>query len=163
MKALVIYDSQFGNTEQIAKAIGGALGAEAKVVKVGEVSAADIVPYSYIIIGSPTQGGRQTMAIKTFLENLPADALKGKRFAAFDTRFKNVFAKVFGYAAPRIESAIKAKGGNTTAQPQGFFVKGTKGPLLDGELERAATWAKAIAAGVPTNLMPGDYEVKKKE
>ena len=163
MKALVIYDSQFGNTEQIAKAIGGALGAEAKVVKAGEVKPEDIASSHLIIIGSPTQGGRQTAAIKTFLDNLPADALKGKRFAAYDTRFKNVFAKVFGYAAPRIESAIKAKGGNTTAQPQGFFVKGTKGPLLDGELERAATWAKAIAAGVPTNLMPGDYEVKKKE
>ncbi|OGN98132.1 MAG: hypothetical protein A2Y89_07120 [Chloroflexi bacterium RBG_13_51_18] len=163
MKALVIYDSLYGNTEQIAKAISGALGAEAKAVRVGEVKPDELAAYSLIIIGSPTQGGRATPAIKTFLANLPADALKDKRLAAFDTRNKSFLVKMFGWAATRIEAAIKAKGGNTTAQPQGFFVKGTKGPLVDGELERAATWAKAIAAGVPTNLMPGDYEVKKKE
>jgi flavodoxin I len=163
MKALVIYDSMYGNTEQLAKEIGGALGTGTKVVKVKDARAEDVASSHLVIIGSPTQGGRQTPAIKAFVDGLPADALKDKRFAAFDTRFKNVFAKIFGYAAPRIESAIRAKGGNTTAQPQGFFVKGTKGPLLDGELERAATWAKSIAAGIPTNLMPGDYEVKTKD
>lgn len=162
MKALVIFDSLYGNTEQIAKAIGGGIGEEAKVVKVGEVKAEDIAPYPYVIIGSPTQGGRMTPAIKKFLDSLSAEALTGKRFAAFDTRVKG-WAKIFGWAAPRIEKAIKEKGGNTTAQPQGFYVKGTKGPLLDGELERATTWAKAIIAGVPTNLMPGEFEVKKKE
>jgi flavodoxin len=162
MKALVIYDSLYGNTEKIAQAIGGAMGAEAKVVSIKQVSAADIAPYSYVIIGSPTQGGRMTHAMKTFLDNLPAEALKGKRFAAFDTRVKG-WAKIFGWAAPRIEKAIREKGGNTTAQPQGFFVKNTKGPLVDGELERAATWAKAIVAGVPTSQMPGNFKVKKKE
>ncbi len=163
MKAIVIYDSKFGNTEQIAKAIGGALGAEAKVVKVGEVKVGDLAPYYFILIGSPTQGGRQTVAIKAFLDNLPAEALKEKRLAAFDTRLKNVFTKVFGYAAPRIEAAVKAKGGNSTTQPQGFFVKSTKGPLVEGEMERAAAWAKSVVAGVPTSQMPGEYQFKKKE
>jgi flavodoxin I len=163
MKALVIYDSMYGNTEQLAKEIGVALGAGAKVVKVKDAKVEDVASSHLVIIGSPTQGGKQTMAIKAFVDDLPVDALKDKRFAAFDTRFKNIMAKIFGYAAPRIESAIRDKGGNTTAQPQGFFVKGTKGPLLDGELERAANWAKAIAAGVPTNLMPGEYKVKKKD
>ncbi len=162
MKALIIYDSLYGNTEQIAKAIAGGIGAEAKVVKVGEVKAEDFAVYPYIIIGSPTQGGRTTQAIKAFLDSLTAESLKDKRFAAFDTRIKG-WAKIFGWAAPRIEKVIKDKGGNTTAQPQGFYVKGTKGPLAEGELERATTWAKAIVAGVPTNLMPGEFEVKKKE
>lgn len=163
MKALIIYDSKFGNTEQIAKAIGSGFGEDTKVVKVGEVKAEDIAPYYFVIIGSPTQGGRQTAAIKDFLDKLPAEALKEKRLAAFDTRLKNIFTKMFGYAAPRIEAAIKEKGGNATAQPQGFFVKSTKGPLLDGELERATTWAKSVAAGVPTSQMPGEYQFKKKE
>ena len=162
MKALVIFDSLYGNTEQIAKAIAGGMGEGAKAVRAGEVKAEDIAPYPYIIIGSPTQAGRMTPAIKTFLDSLPAESLKGKRFAAFDTRVKG-WAKIFGWAAPRIEKAIKEKGGNTTAQPQGFIVKGTKGPLVEGEVERATTWAKAIIAGVPTNLMPGDFEVKKKD
>jgi flavodoxin len=163
MKAIVIYDSQYGNTEEVAKAIGKGFGEEAKVVKVGDVKAEDIAPYHFVIIGSPTQGGRQTVAIKAFVDNLPPEALKEKRLAAFDTRLKNVLVKVFGYAAPRIEAAIKAKGGNTTAQPQGFFVKSTKGPLLDGELERAVTWARSVAAGVPTGQMPGNYQFKQKE
>jgi flavodoxin I len=163
MKALVIYDSQFGNTEQIAKAMAVGLGKESKAVKVGAVKDADIAAHSLIIIGSPTQGGRPTPTMKTFLDNLAADKLKDKRFAAFDTRAKSVVTKLFGYAANRIEAAIKEKGGNCTAQPQGFLVKSTKGPLVEGELERAATWAKAAAAGVPTNLMPGDYTVKTKE
>jgi flavodoxin I len=162
MKALIIYDSQFGNTEQIAKAMAAALGKEAKAARVGVVKDADIASHSLILIGSPTQGGRYTVAMKTFLDNLTADKLKDKRFAAFDTRLKG-FAKIFGYAAPRIEKAIREKGGNTTAQPQGFFVQSTKGPLVEGELERAATWAKAANAGVPTSLMPGEYKVKTKE
>ena len=163
MSAIVIYDSQYGNTEQIAKAIGSGFGSDTKLVRVGDVKAEDIAPYHFVVIGSPTQGGRQTAAVKAFLEKLPAAALREKRLAAFDTRLKNVFVKMFGYAAPRIEAAIKEKGGNATAQPQGFFVKSAKGPLLDGELERATSWAKSVAAGVPTGQMPGDYQFKQKE
>jgi flavodoxin I len=163
MAAIVIYDSQYGNTEQIAKAIGKGFGEDTKVVRVGEVKVEDIAHYHFVLIGSPTQGGRQTSAIKDFVDKIPVEALKEKRLAAFDTRLKNIFVKVFGYAAPRIEAAIKAKGGNTTAQPQGFFVKSTKGPLMSGELERAANWAKSVAAGVPTGQMPGEYQFKQKE
>ncbi len=163
MKAIVIYDSQYSNTEQVAKAIGAAIGEEAKVVKVGEVKYADLAPYHFVLIGSPTQAGRETAAVKEFLDKLPAEALKEKRLAAFDTRLKSAWVKMFGYAAPRIEAAIKAKGGNATAQPQGFFVKGRRGPLLEGELERAGVWAKAVMAGVPTGGMTGEVQFKKKE
>jgi flavodoxin I len=163
MKTIIIYDSQYGFTEQIAKAMGKALGKDARVVKVTQVKAADIADYSLVLVGSPTQGGRPTPAVATFIDNLPENVFAGKRLAAFDTRLKAVFAKVFGYAAPRIEAAIKAKGGNVTAQPQGFFVKGAKGPLVDGELERADVWVKSIVAGVPTKQMPGDFQFKKKE
>ncbi len=162
MKALVIYDSLYGNTEKIAQAIASALGKESKAVVVGQAKPTDIADYTYIVIGSPTQGGRPTPAILSFIHGLTPEMLSGKRFAAFDTRLKG-WSKIFGYAAPRIEGAIKAKRGNCTAQPQGFFVKKAKGPLLEGELERAATWAKAIAAGVPTSQMPGEYKVKTKE
>jgi flavodoxin len=145
MTALVIYDSQYGNTEQIARAIGGAIGAEVKAVKFGEVSVAELGSCDLLFVGSPTQGGRNTMAIKGFLGNIPADTLKNVRVAAFDTRIKMKLVKIFGYAAPRIADALKSKGGNLVAPAEGFFVKSTKGPILDGELERAAAWAKAIA------------------
>ena len=162
MKTLIIYDSQYGNTEQIAKAMAVALGKEAKAVKMGQAKAADMKGYTYIIIGSPTQGGRATPATMTFLNSLTTDDLSGKRFAAFDTRLKG-WSKIFGYAAPRIEAVLKEKRANCTAQPQGFIVNKAKGPLAEGELERAATWAKAIVAGMPTNLMSGEFKVKTKE
>lgn len=146
MKALVIYDSLYGNTEQIAKAIGGGLGTEAKAVRVGQASAADFASYDLIVIGSPTQGGRPMPAMKAFLDNMPADALKNKKAAAFDTRGKTWIVKIFGWAATRIAEALTAKGAVLVALPEGFFVKATKGPLVDGELERAAAWAKDIAA-----------------
>jgi flavodoxin I len=145
MKALVIYDSLYGNTEQIAKAIGGAIGEEVKVVKVGEANVAELGSYDLLIIGSPTQGGRHTPAMKTFLDSIPADALKNKSVASFDTRLKTVFVKLFGWAANRIADALKEKGANLIAPGEGFFVKATKGPLVDGELERAAAWARGIA------------------
>lgn len=163
MKVLIIYDSLYGNTEKIAKAMGEAVGAEAKVAKVGEVKPEDIAASNLLIVGSPTQGGRTSPAMKTFLNGLTAEALAGKRVAAFDTRMKTFFVKMFGWAANRIEAAFKEKGANSTAQPQGFFVKGSKGPLVDGEVERAATWAKSVVAGVPTSQMPGEYQQKQKE
>jgi flavodoxin len=163
MKALVIYDSQYGNTEQIAQAIGKGFTGDVKVIKVGDVKPEDIAWAKTVLIGSPTQGGRQTSAIKNFVDKLPSDAFTGKRLAAFDTRMKSFFVKLFGWAANKIEDSLKSKGGNLTAQPQGFFVKSAKGPLVDGELERAAIWAKSVAAGVPTSKMPGEFEQKTRE
>jgi hypothetical protein len=40
--------------------------------------------------------------------------------------------------------ALVVKGGNLLAPPEGFVVLGVQGPLKDGELERAAGWAKGI-------------------
>jgi flavodoxin I len=163
MKALIIYDSLYGSTEKIARAMGEALGGDAKAVKVTEVKPQDIAASNMLIIGSPTQGGRTTAAMKTFLDGLTSESLAGKRVAAFDTRMKSFFVKMFGWAANRIEASFKEINANATAQPQGFFVKGAKGPLVEGELERAAAWARSIVAGVPTSQMPGEYQQKHKE
>jgi flavodoxin len=58
MKALIVYDSLYGNTEQIAKAIGGGMGGEVKVVRVGEANPAELGSYDLLIVGSATQVGR---------------------------------------------------------------------------------------------------------
>lgn len=145
MKALIVYDSLYGNTEKIAQAIGGGIGGEVKVVRVGEANPAELGSYDLVIVGSPTQGGRHTVATGEFLGKIPAGSLKNKRVASFDTRGKTWVVKIFGWAATRIADALKDKGGNLVAAGEGFFVKATKGPLLDCELERAAAWAKAIA------------------
>jgi len=50
----------------------------------------------------------------------------------------------FGYAAKPIADILVKKGGELFAPPEGFFVKGREGPLKDGELQRAAIWARAL-------------------
>jgi flavodoxin I len=74
-------------------------------------------------------------------------SLEGVKVAAFDTRVTSKFAKIFGNAAGRIARQLTKKGGILTAPPEGFFVTATKGPLKEGELERAAAWAKGILQG----------------
>jgi flavodoxin I len=145
MKTLVVYDSQFGNTEQIARAIAGGLGSaeQVRVSKASETTSADVVATDLLVVGAPTQGGRATLPIQQFLGRLP-DGLGNTRVAAFDTRMKMWIVKVFGFAANRIEQDLKAHGGILIAAPEGFFVKASKGPLLDGELERATQWGRDL-------------------
>jgi flavodoxin I len=146
MKALVIYDSVYGNTEKIARAIAGAISrsGEVTVVRAGEVNPAELKSIDLLIVGSPTQGGRPTPAVKEFLSRIPANSLKNVSVTSFDTRLKTTLVKLFGWAASRIENSLTAKGGLEAALPEGFFVEGTKGPLKEGELERAAVWAKGL-------------------
>jgi flavodoxin len=145
MKALVVYDSQHGNTEAIARAIAGAAprGA-ARAVRVADVKAAELSKVDVLAVGSPTLGGRPTPAVQAFLDGIPAGSLAKVRVAAFDTRMSIFIAKLFGWAADRIASGLKAKGGLPAAKPEGFIVKGREGPLADGERERAAVWAKGF-------------------
>ena len=58
MKALIVYDSVYGNTEKIAKAIGGAITGEVRVLRVDESNSAELESIDLLIVGSPTQGGR---------------------------------------------------------------------------------------------------------
>lgn len=147
MKTLVIYDSVYGNTEQIAKAIGGAIKGDVKVVKVGEADPSGLKTLDLLVIGSPTLGGRASQPMRDFIDKIPADVLKGLKVAAFDTRFSTKVVGVFGYAAGRIATSLKSKGANLVVKPEGFFVAGGKGPLKAGEAERAAVWSKGLAAG----------------
>ncbi|MGV8026976.1 MAG: flavodoxin family protein [Anaerolineaceae bacterium] len=155
MKIFVIYDSVFGNTEKIAQAIGAAVGAkkDAMVKRVTEVSSEDLQGLDLLLVGSPTRGFRPTEGMAAFLKNLPATVLLGVKAATFDTRipidtirpaiFRSIVKKG-GYAAPVIAKVLEAKGAHLIAEPEGFFVKKSEGPLVDGELERAVEWANGI-------------------
>lgn len=146
MRALVIYDSTYGHTEQIARAMGEAIAGQA--LRVGEVDPANLTGFNPLIVGSPTHGGRYTPEIQGLLDALPS--LAGVDVAAFDTRTDSIWNRLipFGYAAPRIATFLETRGGNLVAPADGFVVLGIKGPLREGELERAADWATAIAAAV---------------
>ena len=144
MKALIVYDSVYGNTEKIAKAIGGAITGEVKVLRVDEANLSELKTIDLFIVGSPTQGGRPTTAIQDFLNKVPEPSLQGINVVAFDTRISTKWVGIFGYAAGKIARGLQTKGGTLVASAEGFFVKGTKGPLKEGELERAAGWAEGI-------------------
>ena len=131
MKVLIVYDSVYGNTEKIAKAIGGAITGEVKVLRVDEANPSELKTIDLFIVGSPTQGGRPTPAIRDFLNKVPEPSLKGINVAAFDTRISTKLVRVFGYAAGRIAGNLKGKGGTLIASPEVFFVKSTKGPLRE--------------------------------
>jgi len=142
MKALAVYDSKHGNTERVALAIGEALGAQVR--QVGDVNPADLQGLDLLIVGSPTHGGWFTEGIKALLEASPA--LDGVHVAAFDTRTATIWNRIlpFGYAAPRIARRLEGSGGHLVAPPEGFIVLGMEGPLKEGELARAAGWAKGM-------------------
>lgn len=158
MKGLVIYDSAFGNTEQIANTIGSTLGSpdEIEVLRVGEVKMEGLTGLELLIVGSPTQRFKPTEATSDFLKRIPANCLQGTKVGAFDTRLTieeieetrmlPFFVRIFGYAAQPIANKLKKKGGKLIAPPEGFYVQGMKGPLVEGELERAETWARQIIA-----------------
>jgi flavodoxin len=157
MKALVVYDSVFGNTEKVAQAIGAALGfpAEVGVLRVGGMAPGQLEGVEVLIVGSPTRAFSPTPATKAMLKAIPAKALSGVKVAAFDTRismedtdsgFLRTMVKVFGYPAKPIAERLMSKSGDLVLAPEGFYVQDTEGPLKDGELERAEAWAKQVIA-----------------
>jgi flavodoxin len=160
MRAMVVYDSQFGNTAQIAQAVGEALkpSGDVTVAKVDDVNPEQLAGVTLLIVGSPTQKFSPTGATANFLKSIPSGGLKGVRVAAFDTRFMPdeiakvgilaFFVRLFGYAAEPIAKKLQKKGGDLVVPPQWFYVGGTEGPLLEGELERAADWAAGISQSI---------------
>jgi len=160
MEVLIVYDSVFGNTEQIARAIGNALGDQDQVVtfRVSDVKPDQFAGLKLLILGSPTQRFRPTIAISNLLKEIPKNGLKGVKIAAFDTRLTQseinktpalaFFVRIAGnaYAARPIADGLKNKGGELIVPPEGFLVEGMEGPLVKGEVERAAFWARQILA-----------------
>ncbi|MBN1464846.1 flavodoxin family protein [candidate division KSB1 bacterium] len=158
MKTCVVYDSAYGNTERIGQAIGAAIGSaeEVVIVKASEVQVKQLSGVKLLIVGSPTQKFRPLASTTRLLKSIPNNGLQGVKVTAFDTRLTEseikririlaFFVRLFGYAAKPIADRLVQKGGELIAAPEGFYVKGTEGPLLEGELERAAAWATKIAA-----------------
>jgi flavodoxin len=142
MNVLVVFDSLYGNTEKIARAIAGDVAGEARALRVTEVPLSELGMFELVIVGSPTQGGKPTQAMQDFLYGIPL--LSNVRVAAFDTRLKSRWVKVFGFAAGKIAESLEASGGELATEPEGFLVEGKEGPLVDGELERAAEWSRRL-------------------
>ena len=146
MKTLVTYDSVYGNTEIVARAIAAALPGEVEVQRVGQVQIGGLETIDLLVIGSPTHGAMPTEAAQALVDRIGPPPREGSRVATFDTRLTWPFLERWGgFAASKMAEALEGKGWMIIGEPGGFFVRGLKkGPLKKGEVERASAWAKAL-------------------
>ncbi len=150
MNALIVYDSQFGNTERIAQCITSTLKdwGQARSVRVDQVYLEELEGMDMLILGCPTQGMRQTPAMQSFIAHIPRELLNSLSVACFDTRFRGGFWMLS--AAPAMAKQLHMMGAEPVVPPESFYVKAMKkeGPLIAGEMERAATWATKLSEKV---------------
>jgi flavodoxin len=141
MKALVIYDSVYGNTKIIAETVAAELGKGVKVISISDFKSSDLAGVDVLVVGSPILGWRPSEKTGKFLTSLSAGQLKGVKASAFDTRVK-LF--IHGDAASKIAAGLKQVGAEIVAEPCGFIVEGTKGPLAKDAVAKAKEWAGSI-------------------
>ncbi len=161
MKALIVYDSFFGNTEKIAMAVKAGLSGRMDVTAARPSAFGRPASGGWpdlLVMGSPTRGFRPMPSVVRWISEIPADELKGVRILSFDTRMapEDIRSRIgrfvvtrFGYAAESMHKRLTGKGGVPAAPAVGFIVRASEGPLKEGELERAAEWARRIAEDFP--------------
>lgn len=153
MNCLVISFSKFGNTRQVAETIAGALqstGAPGQVsvrlIEAQDLPATSLGQIDLLVMGAPTHNMNLPKPLRPILAALPRKALKGLRFAAFDTSYElSGWLKPFT-AGKRLSKKLRKLGGTQMVPPEIFTVMGREGPLHPGELERAARWGTTILA-----------------
>jgi hypothetical protein len=162
-KALVVYESMFGNTHAVADAVAEglrrSLDVEVLDVEKAPLQVADDV--DLVVVGGPThafsmsrpstrqsageQGADPEAAshsgIREWISGVTAP--KGLATAAFDTRIAKPHLP--GSAAKSAERKLKRRGFTELAHPESFYVTDTSGGLVEGELERAQAWGAELA------------------
>jgi len=147
VRVLVTFDSKFGNTERLARAMAEALK-EAHEVTVRRVADGPLVldGYDLAFVGGPTHGRGLSAPLKTALDLLPAEPVPGLRVALFDTRFR-LNRLLTGSAAAAGSRLARNRGLVVCSPGESFFVTKTGEPALEeGELERAVRWAVTLAS-----------------
>lgn len=168
MKAVVVHESLFGNTAAVAEAIASGL---LDTYDVTVVRARDAVPdvlsaADLVVVGAPTHGHglpsmnsrrnavqREQLAsdyaapgVRELLEQLSVP--KGHVAAAFDTRLGWPLV-LSGAASKGIAKRLRAAGFTMAVPPESFIVAAAKGPMRDGELQRATAWGTKLAQRAP--------------
>lgn len=145
MTIQIVFDSEYGNTERVARAIAEGLAAhDVRLTRIGDDPPLILDALDLLVVGSPTQGGRATTPINELIAELSPGLLAGTPIAPFDTRMTMKFVQIFGYAADRMARALDARGAARIVAPQGFYVEGKEGPLKEGELSRATAWGRQL-------------------
>lgn len=167
MRALLVFESMFGDTKEIAEAIvtGLPAGFVADLAEVGQAPTTIRPDVDLLIVGGPTHAFGMTRpstredavkqaagapiissgrGLREWLESLVVR--NGLPAAAFDTRMNS--PRLPGSAAHAAERRLRRLGCHIVAPAESFYVTGTKGPLRDGELVRARAWAARFTAAV---------------
>jgi flavodoxin len=110
MRACVIFDTRYGNTEKIAKSFETGLkeaGIQTICVNTRDVAVDSLMQYDLICVGAPTEAFTVYKPMKEFLAKLKSIDLSGKCGFAFDTKLDSRFS---GSAAKFIEKELSNKG-----------------------------------------------------
>jgi flavorubredoxin len=130
LKALVVYDTVYGNTEKVAKALATGLqsnGIDVELVKVDAVKFDELGKVDLLCVGSPVHAWSASKPVKEFLERLKSvEGLSRKKAFAFDTKLKSRLA---GSAGGKIERKMKNLGLTIAKPSESAIVKGKEGPL----------------------------------
>lgn len=166
MKALVVYESMYGNTATIGEAIAASLREHGMEVESGPVTRFgpdDAVRADLLVLGGPTHAHgmsrdssrRQAAADEKNTYGDPTvepglrgwiDALEaggGRPAAAFDTRIDKPVI-LTGSAAKGIAKRLRRHGYRLALKPECFLVS-MQNRLIDGEAEHATRWAGELA------------------
>lgn len=152
-RGIVIFDSRFGNTEKIAKALDRGLasvGIDSRCVNAKQVSVESLEDYELVAVGAPTEWLSASMNMKKFLENLRNVDLRGKWGFAFDTKLGRALS---GSAAGRIENDLRKSELRMISPRESAIVYGTSNSmngmtLKDGEEKRFEEIGAKIGADV---------------
>ena len=147
MKGLVVYDTSHGNTRQVAEAISDSMresGVEIDTFYVKKIGKLNAEAYDYLVVGSPTKFGTMSFTTKRFLGKIKSNKWSGKPFAAFDTENPENIERNEGSAAEKIAEQLKLKQMRLLQPVLKSVVIGWKGPMQEGEIERAEVYAKEL-------------------
>ncbi|MCW2540037.1 MAG: flavodoxin [Frankiales bacterium] len=170
MRAVVVYESMFGDTRQVAEAIADGLGLnfEVATVPVDRVATDQLRGIDLLVVGGPThvrgmsrpktREGAVDQAAQPYsgISLEPGAAGPGLRewfstltdapphAAAFDTRVQ-LSPLVTGRAAPKIARVLQRNGCHLIAEPESFLVTSKQPALVAGERERARAWGESLA------------------
>jgi flavodoxin len=149
MRTLVIYDSKFGNTEQIALAIARGAGTHGsvRVASVEEAAVSLAERPDLYLIGGPTQRRGMSPGLQSFVGAIAPGSLSGIRAATFDTRYRGS-TWIMGSAATEAAKRLQKVGARLEGTPESFFIdRGgplEKQQLAAGELARAEAWGRDV-------------------
>lgn len=161
MRGIVIYESLWGNTAALAKAIGDELASSMSISVVDSDHAPQVLAgYDLVVVGSPTHAFSmpRPSTRETAVEDkgAPSAPQRGIRewldgvhhtaapipVAVFDTRVD--VPRLPGSAAKAARRELRSLWFDTRIKAESFRVQGYEGPLVEGELERALSWARSI-------------------